>query len=285
MVIRGKDGAVIASMDLQVFFGSVRAPGEDTVFSPRAVFDPDSERFFVVAAANDLASACNPATTCVAHYLLAVSMSNSPANLDPSEWTFYSLDATLDNAVATRNFADFTDIGVNEQAIVITSIQHDMVTNDFVTAKVRRLPKALLVAGSPVISNDWQDFVAINVPGTATRVPVIHPAAMFGTPGHFFLTSRVPGPASNDCSMVVWSLDNLLATTTLTGKLVPKTSGCAPPPDARQPFGLGAATLRTSNAAGGHTARPVYRNGSLWDVESVQRTVAVRRSRRCAGCS
>ena len=50
-----------------------------------------------------------------------------------------------------RNFADFTDIGVNEQAIVITSIQRDMATtHDFVTAKVRRLPKALLVAGTPV---------------------------------------------------------------------------------------------------------------------------------------
>ena len=51
---------------------------------------------------------------------------------------------------------------------------------------------------------------------------------MFGTPGHFFLTSRVPGPASNDCSMVVWSLDNLLALTTLTGKVVTKTGAARP---------------------------------------------------------
>ena len=153
VVIRGKDGSLKASRDLRTFFAAARR--RSTVFSPRVVFDPDSERFFLVAAANDLASACNPATTCVSRYLLAVSTSNSPVSLDsadpgPGDWAFYSLDATLDNAVATRNFADFTDIGVNEQAVVITSIQRDMATTSFVTAKVRRLPKALLVAGTPV---------------------------------------------------------------------------------------------------------------------------------------
>ena len=71
--------------------------------------------------------------------------------------------------------------------------------------------------------------------------------------------------------MVVWSLDNLVALTTLTGKVVTKTGGCAPSPAARQPGDP--TTLQTASAAGGHSARPVYRNGSLWDVESVQRTV------------
>jgi hypothetical protein len=36
VVIRDKNGALVASEDLRVFFASVRAAGEDTVFSPRS---------------------------------------------------------------------------------------------------------------------------------------------------------------------------------------------------------------------------------------------------------
>jgi hypothetical protein len=68
VVIRDKNGALVASEDLRVFFASVRAAGADTVFSPRVVFDPDSERFFLIAAAHNR-PACVP--TCVSHYLLA----------------------------------------------------------------------------------------------------------------------------------------------------------------------------------------------------------------------
>ena len=155
--------------------------------------------------------------------------------------------------------------------LVITSVQRDTATGDFVTAKIRRMLKVFAVDGINYTPTDWLDFVNINVPGTANRVRAVHPAAMSGGLSRFFLTSRVPGPASNDCSMVVWSLDNLVALTTLTGKVVTKTGGCAPSPAARQPGDP--TTLQTSSAAGGHSARPVYRNGSLWDVESVQRTV------------
>jgi len=273
VVIRDKSGVLIASKDLRVLFASVRAPGEDTVFSPRVVFDPDSERFFLIAAAHNR-PACVP--TCVSHYLLAVSKSGTPATLDAADWHFDTLDASSDNTgtgpLATSNFADLPDIGVDEQVLVITSVQRDTATGDFVTAKIRRVLKVFAVDGINYTPSDWLDFVNINVPGTANRVRAVHPAAMSGGLSRFFLTSRVPGPASNDCSMVVWSLDNLVALTTLTGKVVTKTGGCAPSPAARQPGDP--TTLQTSSAAGGHSARPVYRNGSLWDVESVQRTVS-----------
>ncbi len=94
VVIRDKTGALIASKDLRVLFASVRAPGEDTVFSPRVVFDPDSERFFLIAAAHNR-PACVP--TCVSHYLLAVSKSGTPATLDAADWHFDTLDASSDN--------------------------------------------------------------------------------------------------------------------------------------------------------------------------------------------
>ena len=74
--------------------------------------------------------------------------------------------------------------------------------------------------------------------------------------------------------MVVWSLDNLLAADDAHRKGGRRRRAAARRRlEARQP-GLGRRQLLTSNAASGHTARPVYRNGSLWDVESVQRTVS-----------
>ena len=94
VVIRDKSGVLIASKDLRVLFASVRAPGEDTVFSPRVVFDPDSERFFLIAAAHNR-PACVP--TCVSHYLLAVSKSGTPVTLDAADWHFDTLDASSDN--------------------------------------------------------------------------------------------------------------------------------------------------------------------------------------------
>jgi hypothetical protein len=273
VVIRDKNGALVASEDLRVFFASVRAAGEDTVFSPRVVFDPDSERFFLIAAAHNR-PACVP--TCVSHYLLAASKTASPATLGAAAWHFDTLDASSDNTgtgpLATSNFADLPDIGVDEHVLVITSVQRNTTTGEFVTAKIRRVLKVFAVDGINYTPSDWLDFVDINVPGTANRVGAVHPAVMSGGLSRFFLTSRMPGPASNDCSMVVWSLDNLVALTTLTGKVVTKSGGCAPSPAARQPGDP--TTLRTSSAVGGHTARPVYRNGSLWDVESVQRTVS-----------
>src|SRR5262245_55417552 len=274
VVIRDKAGALIASKDFRAFLASVRAAGEDTAFSPRVVFDPDSERFFLVATVHNR-PACVP--TCVSHYLLAVSKSATPATLNATDWHFDTLDASTDNTgtgpTVTTNFADLPDIGVDEHVLVITSVQRDTTNGDFVTAKVRRMLKVFAVDGIGYTPSDWIDFVNITVPGTATRVGAVHPADMSGAGlTRFFLTSRVPGPASNDCGMVVWSLDNLLALTTLTGKVVTKTGGCAPSPAAHQPGS--ATTLQTSQAASGHTARPVYRNGSLWGVESVQRTVS-----------
>src|SRR6185436_7568706 len=195
-----------------------------------------------------------------------------------ADWHFDTLDAHMDTIFGavptfTNNFADLPDIGVDEHVLVITSVQRDADTGAFVTAKVRRMLKVFAVDGIGYTPSDWIDFVDINVPGTATRVRAVHPADMSGAGlTRFFLTSRMPGPATNDCGMIVWSLDNLLAVTTLTGKVVAKTGGCAPSPAAHQPGS--ATTLQTSQAASGHTARPVYRNGSLWDVESVQRTLS-----------
>ncbi len=178
VVIRDKNGALVASEDLRVFFASVRAAGEDTVFSPRVVFDPDSERFFLIVAAHNH-PACVP--TCVSHYLLAVSKTASPATLDAAAWHFDTLDASSDNTgtgpLATSNFADLPDIGVDEHVLVITSVQRNTTTGEFVTAKIRRVLKMFAVDGINYTPSDWLDFVNINVPGTANRVGAVHPAA------------------------------------------------------------------------------------------------------------
>src|SRR5262245_45537965 len=145
VVIRDKAGVLIASKDLRVFLASVRAAGEETVFSPRVVFDPDSERFFLVAAAHN-----RPACVggCVSHYLLAVSKSATPATLNVTDWHFDSLDASVDNTgtgpTPTPNFADLPDIGVDERVLVITSVQRGA-TGEFVTVKIRRMPKVFAV--------------------------------------------------------------------------------------------------------------------------------------------
>src|SRR4030095_1223541 len=120
---------------------------------------------------------------------------------------------------------------VDEHVLVITSVQRDTTTGEFVTAKIRRVLKMFAVDGINYTPSDWLDFVNINVPGTTNRVGAVRPAARSGGLRRVFPTrpARRPGPAT---------------------------------------------TLHPASASGGHTARPVYRNGSLWDVESVQRTVS-----------
>ena len=64
--------------------------------------------------------------------------------------------------------------------LIITSVQRDTATGDFVTAKIRRMLKVFAVDGINYTPSDWLDFVNINVPGTANRVRAVHPAAMSG---------------------------------------------------------------------------------------------------------
>ena len=188
-------------------------------FDPRVIFDPGSNRFFLVAAGNILNNPnCTPGT-CVSHFLLAVSKTSNPTTLGSGDWYFYAFDATLDGATPTTNWVDFPGLGVDENAVVLTGGMWSFsgsppFGSSPQYAKIRILDKSKLIRGEPLT---WTDFFGMTNPLTGSHAWNLQPALHFGSPGTFFLLEPLAFtsyPAS--CSFVVWGIENLLLSPTLS---------------------------------------------------------------------
>ena len=72
-------------------------------------------------------------------------------SLDPSDWFLYAFDRYIDRTatgvVPTINWGDYDKLGVDDQSLIITSLQYRETDGASMGAKVRILDKAQLIAG------------------------------------------------------------------------------------------------------------------------------------------
>lgn len=267
VVILDKEGTLLAASSIHEFFDSVRTKVassyqyEESPSDPTITFDHWSQRFFLVAAGRGFSDDCPP-DICLSNVLLAVSKSASPATTSDADWYFYALDGVLES-LGVRG-VDQTVIRSAEEFILV-AIGIEPFPGEPGGHLFRILPKTKLVDGVPLGASDWVDLRL-----TLDDIRELHgeddvlgfrPAEHLGTPrsGTFFMLS-----ARANCTITVLGIDNALTSPKLSRQIVLPTGvarRCGVPEDPPQPNGP------PLQGVGGNA---VYRNGSLWFVQSIE---------------
>jgi len=141
-VYRKSDGSVVSTSSLYEFFSGLN-PSSDFIFDPKITFDPQGNRWIVVALMLNF-------DTHESYYYLAISVTSNPVG----DWYLYALDATLDGNNQSNNWADYPGLGFNDWGIFITSNQFSWY-GGFSYAKLRILDKDAAYNGT---LSGWYDF-------------------------------------------------------------------------------------------------------------------------------
>lgn len=241
-VHRKNDGATALAMELEQFWLAAGVASVFDAYDPRIVYDPASERFFVVGLSGRLTSN---------EILVAVS-----AGSDPTQgFTGFALDSDSTD----RTWADFPTIGVDADTVTIAA---DMLRVGSIglpiAVDVLVIPKADLLATTPTIGNATLfERARVSITGYAPQPVTCLDGA--GLPGWLFSsgvaflgflpTARIGGSAT--------------APTLTKGPLVTVEDGTPAPQDASQPGG-------SLDPGDGHFASLVQRDGAIWGVHSAQ---------------
>lgn len=228
-------------------------------FDPQVLYDHHANRWIMVWLATDGSTQ--------SWFLISVSDNSDPTGT----WCNFALRGDRNGPTDSGNWADYEGLGVDNQAVYLTSNQFKFVTDDYDYAKIRIIDKAQLYsAACPAIT--WTDFWDLRDPNyPSTGVSTVRPAVTFGTPGVEYLLND--SRFQTGTHMTLWSLTNPLNTTpTLTALDVPVTAS-TPPPDADQLGGSGGTSTCPApcliDVGGRRIRNVVYRNGSVWTAHSV----------------
>jgi hypothetical protein len=181
------------------------------------------------------------------YFLLSISKTSDPLG----QWWNYKIDATVDGAKQTFNWADYPSLGVDAQALYVTAnmFQFD---NEFAYAKIRVIPKDGPYSGGAV---KFRDFVKMkNIDGTFAFT--IQPSHTYGAPGAQYMVSSF-FPEGDQLSL--WTITNPTGAAKLTMKSI-TVSPYSLPPNATQKGG-GATMLETGDV---RVLNAVFRGGSVW---------------------
>ena len=174
-----------------------------TIFDPKALYDQHAGRWVL------LAVAVQNAAPKKSLYLLSISNTSNPLG----RWRNYALNAMVDGTTATNNWADFPALGVDNQALYVTSNQFAF-GGTFQYAKIRVIPKAGPYSGGAA---PFFDFVNMKNQNGSTAFTV-QPCHTFGAPQVEYLVNSA-FPSGN--FLTLWQITNLTAATpTLTRKQV-----------------------------------------------------------------
>lgn len=266
LTLRNKSGTLIASTSNTDFFRTVRTPDE-WVGDPRLLFDPGSQRFFYVADGSVKSNQpCTPGA-CIAHHLLAVSKTSTPASLGSGDWYFYALDRTIYRTPAgvmqTANWGDGDIIAVSAETVVIKWHAYAFGPQNpdgshGRGAKLRILDKARLIRGEPVTS--WTDLELSDPDSGAPYRGPVAPAVGSAGDGPIFLLGN------RGCDFIVWAIESLVSAPKLTHRSVP-FSPCVSWASAGAVQPEGAPPILVVN---GHN-NVVLSGGSLWYAHSLTR--------------
>src|SRR5918912_3560352 len=85
----------------------------ESIADPRALYDRESNRFFLISGAStENAPPCTP-ERCFSHFLLAVSKDSAPKTLTDADWYLYALPMTREFPPHTVQLIDFPSLSVS----------------------------------------------------------------------------------------------------------------------------------------------------------------------------
>jgi hypothetical protein len=250
---------------LRNWFSNV-VPTTTFIFDPKVIYDSASDRFILIAMACN-AAGCAATGTRQSWWLVSVSQTGRATG----SWWNWALDARLDGATMTNNWADFPGLGLDNLAVYLTGNMYAF-GGGFQRSKVRILNKSVLYTGGTV---SWWDFWGMcnptGVPSQCFSQPVIgcgiggsnaftlQPAHTYGTPGSESLINSHSGGGN---LLTRWTLTNPLGTPNLACSNI-TVPAYSVPPDAVQQGGT--TRLDTGDA---RLYSAVFRNGSLWTTHT-----------------
>jgi hypothetical protein len=259
--------------NMTTLFGPV-LPSGASLFDPRLAYDHYAQRWIVVVDARRP----TPAGSWI---MVAVSQGPDPAG---AYWV-WALDATLDGSSPTSNWADYSMLGFDTQAIYISSNMFAF-NGGFQYAKLRILRKAELYAGGvgPNHAIRWHDFWNLRNPDNSmafTVQPAAHFRGLGGNPPAYLVNAI--WPSSN--TLTLWTLSNPIALwvggTASLSRVAVACRSYELPPQARQPgTNVRLATNDTrllnavyQNAGGGQRLWTCQTSAHTWSGDSEARCV------------
>jgi len=242
--IFSKTGARLREVTLEQFFSPLNPT---FTFDPRVLYDQYSGRFIAVAL--DGFDAPN------SWLLLAVSETSDPTG----RWFFWKIDADMDGTQQTDQWADFPDLGVDQDAVYLTANMYPTTGNNFYL-KVWVVPKAQLLTGQQTIT--WTEFSRIRNDPQGNFVFTLRAAHTFGAaPGEYLVSFWDSFPPA-DTPLQVWRVINPLTNPTFEHVAnIPIPTGFSQPPVPIPNNGDQRNDFRLLNA--------VYQNGSVWTAHSI----------------
>lgn len=261
-----RPAAAVAQMRLYDFLARVTAAGE-RVTDPVVLFDSESERFFLVNAAQSGPDGCTAPGRCLSHIQIAVSRSSDPRTLSESDWYFYALDRTLERtaagAIATDNQGDFDHIAFVGDKLIIgwQSTNAHPTGSEGVGrgGRVRILDKRPFLEGQPVTT--WVDLITPERP----RPAIVYDPRDRATQGDraFFEIQTGCNSATQRRTWLLGAVSGLAGTPLLELRTI------------ESPFLCEVSALTAPQPAGAmpidvvHWAtQPMYRAGRLWLVDA-----------------
>jgi hypothetical protein len=237
MAIYTKTGTLVSQRTLTQWFGTL-ASGL-TVFDPKALYDQHAGRWVLLA----VGVSESPKASV---HLLSVSATSNPTGT----WRNYKLDAMRNGTTLTNNWADFPALGVDAQALYITSNMFAF-GGGFQTAKVRVVPKTGPYSGGTAT---FFDFVNLRN-GNNSVAFTVQPCHTYGAPQVEYLVNTA-FPSGN--FVTVWRIVNGGTAPTMTRTQV-TVSPYSLAPNAQQKGG--GTPLNTGDVRVLHA---VFRGDSIW---------------------
>lgn len=222
MAIYSKSGTLRLTMGFDSLFRPVIPTGA-RIFDPKVIYDHYSQRWIIIIDS----TRASPQGSWI---LVAASQTGNPAG---AYW-LWALDARQDGSALTNNWADFSQLGFDTQAVYITNNMFQF-SGGFQYVKLRILNKSELYAGSAV---RWYDFWNLRNPDNSiafTVQPAVHYRGTGGNPPAYLVNALWP----RGSTLTVWTLTNPLGHWGIGGSpsLSRRSINCISydlPPDAQQ---------------------------------------------------
>ncbi len=251
--IYNKTGGQLFDTSLASWFSNV-LPANQTginVFDPKVIYDRESGRFVLLALARRDSDQ-------FASFLVAVSDNNTATG----GWCNYSFNARLNGSTNTSNWADYTNIGNNSNAIILSANMFAF-GGGFQYTKLRFLPKAALYNTTCPGVSWWDQWDLRNANNTAAFT--VQPALNYfnNTTTDYLINTVSSGTGSQ---LTLWRAVNTSNTNpqpTLTRQATINVASYSAPPDAEQP-----GTTTRIDTGDARLLNAVYRGGGLWTTGS-----------------
>lgn len=244
-----KEGRLVKNFSADAWFSSTLSGVG--AFDPKVMYDHFAKRWVMVwLDQNDATSR--------GYYLVSVSADSTPIGT----WYNYALPSTLNGTTNSGSWGDYQGVGFDNQAIYLTSNQFAFGGN-FQGTKIRIINKADLYANNAGPVN-WKDLWDIREPSGFARTFGARPTIMYSTSSEYYLL--VTSPYNTGTYVTLYKITNPVTSPVMTAVNVPVTSYSGPPSGNQ----LGGSTMLIETGGVSFKYEPIYKNGFLWAVHSVQ---------------